>query len=175
MVAYKAVQPNEEVHMGVIQSLAMALGEDIAASYMKKYGFEDNPDTWKPHQDLLNMFKEIDTENFLNIVAVGIKVAEMAPLPPEMTIPEALASLEFAYQSSHRNVDKEICHFEKTGERSGKYISVSPYPSDFEYGMVYGLVRKYHPKDSLEYKVVRDETVVRNEMDEDTCILYIQW
>jgi hypothetical protein len=49
----------------------------------------------------------------------------------------------------------------------------NPYPSDFDYGIIYGFVRRFLPKGS-DFVVQRKESPCRQKGD-DMCIYDVTW
>ncbi len=177
MAEYITFDPaNEIIGHGALANIT-ALDRDDIQHFLQKHNLTDiEPDSWYPHQPIMDLLRDINEANFLNLVAVGMNVPKVAAFPPHIdSIEKALGMLDIAYQMNHRGPDIGYYHFESTGERSGKMICKNPYPSDFDYGLVYALVKNFRPADSVDFSVVRDETVKNRTTGGDTCVYHIEW
>lgn len=176
MSEYVAFDNNVEVLGVAIQSNVGKLGDDIIPVLESHGLYPLVDDQWYPIQNNLDCMKELASLNFLNIVAVGMGIPEFAAWPPEInSVHDALASINVAYHMNHRGGDFGDYQYEETGESSGTMTCRNPYPSDLDYGIIYGIVRKFRPVSSTEMKVVRDETIQNRTTGGDTCIYYINW
>lgn len=112
---------------------------------------EIDPKQWYMQQKWLDVLRDItsDTNGMFNLVSIGMKIAETAPLPPHVnSIETALTSMNEHYHISHQNEDVGGMEVEITGKRYITITSWTPYPDDFEYGVIYGMARQFLPRDS---------------------------
>lgn len=174
MVQFIAFDPNVEVLGRVILSAVAGLGKG-ALEVLRAHGLEDpQPDQWYSQQAFLNVLKTLSESGLLNLVAVGMKIPEVAKWPSTVdSIEAALASIDTAYHLNHRG--GEIGHYvyEKIGERHVRLTCTNPYPSDFDYGLIYATARLYALPGTRFY-VVRAESPCRLNGD-DTCIYDVTW
>jgi len=174
MVQFVAFDPAVEVSGRVIQAAIAGLGKG-AVEVLEAYGIKDpQPDQWINLQTFLDALKALSEGGLLNLVAVGMKIPENAEWPPDIdSIEAALESIDTAYHMNHRG--GEIGHYvyQKVGERHVRMICTNPYPSDFDYGLIYAVTRRYAPAGSRFY-VVRAESPCRLSGD-DTCIYDVTW
>ena len=176
MAEYIAFDPNAEVIGQGVVAMVAALG-DSAVLIFAKHGLADiDPDAWYPMQSNLDAFREVSKGDFFNMVAVGMKTPDVALFPPEIdTVEKALTLLGQAYQMNHRGGEIGEYTFTKTGERSGEMVCRNPYPSDFDYGLIYRLVQKFRPTDGEGFKVVRDDSIPNRTTGADACLYRITW
>jgi hypothetical protein len=117
---------------------------------------------------------------------MGKKVPDLAGIPPAITsIEEALAGIDAAYHASHRDAEgplldpatgalrEGIGHyaFRRTGPRSGVMVCHTPYPSDFDRGIVAGVARKFR----ADATVVLDKSKPTRKRGADSCSYLIAW
>jgi hypothetical protein len=179
MAEYVALSPDVEVlgqsALAVIHAINTigAKGIDI----LKKYNmYPIEPDRWYNQQDYLNVYEEINDLNLMNMVAIGMRVPDEAEFPPDIqTVEDALKLLDVAYKMNHRGGDIGEYAYERTGERSAKLVCRNPYPSDFDYGLIYRLVQKYRPDDSEVILVELDFNAPSRKDGADSCTYRVQW
>lgn len=176
MAEYIAFDPTVEVYGQSMLSVVSALG-DQAESILAKHGLDNiDPNSWYPIQDYLDAYKELADMDYFNLVAVGMQVPDNAVFPPEIdTVEKALMSVGQAYEMNHRGGDIGEYTFTLTGEREGDMYCRNPYPSDFDYGIIYRIVQKFRPTDSTEIRVVRDDSVPNRKSGADACTYHIGW
>lgn len=179
MAEYIAFDPNVEVTgqsaLSVIEA-AKRLGIDIIP-LLTQYGLHPiEADQWYDQQAYLNVYQELAQRSVQNLVAIGIKVPDIAEFPPNInSIDDALQLLDQAYQMNHRGGEIGHYYYERTGERSAKMICHNPYPSHFDYGLIYRIVQKYRPEDSSEFLVELDAMAPNRTKGADSCTYLIQW
>jgi hypothetical protein len=128
-------------------------GKDVRP-IMEKHGVADlEPLEWYPAINLLNALNEVaENPNMLmNMVAIGMKIGESVPLPPEMenpTLPEVLMAWDAIYQGIHRKGDMGGIQCIKHGEKHYETIHTVPYPDDMSYGILYAYGRRFLPAGS---------------------------
>ncbi|MGF1506185.1 MAG: hypothetical protein ACFB51_13800 [Anaerolineae bacterium] len=153
MEKYKATNPDVEVSGQSMLSVVAGMLDEVQP-ILDKYGIEAiDPEGWYPQQVFIDMFKELQEAkgaNMYNLISIGMLIPENAPFPPDINdIPSALASLHTAYHMNHRN-DVEERGWVVEEPEEGVYIakSNSPYPHNFEYGIVYGMCKRFAPEDA---------------------------
>lgn len=114
-------------------------------------------DKWYSLQDLLNAFRELHDANY-DFVAVGMRIPDDARFPPNInSIESALQSLNEAYHLNHQN-EGGGWEVHMISENEIACISSTPYPSDMEYGIIYGLTRRFRPQ-GVNFTVYHEDTV----------------
>lgn len=139
-----------EVNGRVVLALVHVMGafRSLSLDILKENGIENPEDgEWYP---LLHFLQSFDTmmqrigPNTLS--AVGRQIVAQAPVPPNVDSPaSALSALDTAYQGEHRGGDVGHYHFVSKGPRNGLMISTTPYPENFDRGLIRALVEKFDP------------------------------
>lgn len=144
--------PETEVIGQVMLSYIDNLQSAAMRPKLEKYGLLNvQPEKWYPLKPWLDFINEISTEPGFsaNMVAVGLKVAEYAIMPPEMknvTLPQILEGWDLHFHTNHRN--GEIGHIvtQKVNDKFYKTIHRHIYPDDLNYGLAYGFARVFLPQ-----------------------------
>lgn len=175
MTEFIAFDPNAEVRGLSILTVLAHLGKE-AHAILQKHGMSHvDENSWYPQQSLLNIYRDLASLEFYNMVSIGMKVPDNAPFPPDCSVEEALAVINEAYQNHHRGGDVGEYRYEPMGEREARIICRNPYPSDFDYGVIYRLVQKYMPADSRGVTLVRDESAPNRKKGGDSCTFIAKW
>lgn len=149
---------------------------------IEKHGVADvDPFGWYPVMSLLSALNEI-AENpnvVFNMVAIGMKIGEGVPLPPEMenpTLPDVLMIWDDLYQGLHRNADLGQITCEKINDTHYKTTHSNPYPDDMSYGILYAYGRRFLPPGS-NFTVYYDTDFPARDYGgtTDATIIHIKW
>jgi hypothetical protein len=132
---------------------------------------------WYPQQNWLNGLRRITAGmEASSLIALGRKIQEAAAWPPEIdSLQAALASIDATYHQNHRNGEVGQYLYEKTSLRSGKMVCSTPYPCDFDRGILSGVSRKFKPADVLNVRIVHDDTKPCRKKGAASCTLLINW
>lgn len=176
MAQYVVFDENVEVRGLTIQATLEAMGQS-GYEALARHGIEDvQSDGWYSQVAYLNAFKELAEDGLLNMVAVGMGVPDLVEWPPEITtVEQALGALDAAYHMNHRGGDIGSYEFVSTGEREGKVVCNNPYPSDFDYGLIYRIVQKFRPDEGRVMRVIRDEEMQNRTEGGEECVYYLKW
>ncbi|MBZ0307071.1 MAG: hypothetical protein K8I82_13455 [Anaerolineae bacterium] len=175
MAEFVVFDPNVEVHGISVVSINQAMGKK-ATPILQKYNLEViDPEAWYNQQNYLKAFEEVSKMGFFNLISIGMKIPDLALFPPIKTVEEALALLDTAYQMNHRGGDIGEYRLEKISGREAHLICRNPYPSDFDYGLIYRLTQKFLPDDSDGAIVIRDETAPTRKKGADSCTYIVKW
>jgi len=150
--------------------------EDNVLPVLAAYGIDQpEADEWYPQQAWLDVLKEIsDNGGLLDLVSVGMRIPETALWPPEVdSVEKALTSIDVAYQMNHRNGEIGSYHAEVVDEGHVQLMCDNPYPSDFDYGLIYQTTRKFLPKG--ETFIVRRADSPSRKHGDDMCIYDVTW
>ena len=127
------------------------MGAETAPTF-KKYGVVDlDPHGHYPLSRMLNALNELALmpSVSLNMVAIGMKIGEGVPMPPELgehpTIEDVLMAWDATYQFLHRGADVGKIWIEKVNDRFFKTYHSVPYPDDMSYGVLYGYAKRFLP------------------------------
>lgn len=176
MTEFVAFDSHVEITGQSVLSILMALDEQAAPILAAHNLANVDPDAWYLMQDFLDALQELSQQGYFNMVSVGMKVPDVAVFPPEInTVEKALTVLGQAYQMNCRGGEIGEYTFTKTGERSGEMYCRNPYPSDFDYGLIYRVIQKYRPADGGTFSVTRDDSVPNRKSGGDACTYLISW
>lgn len=179
MAEYVAFHADNETLGGAIEATLVAMGKDRIRDIAAQHDLDvDNidRDAWYPQQAELDVMREAEGMNFMNLVAIGMNIPDIAEFPPEIqTVEDALNLLDEAYQFNHRGEHIGNYRFEPTGDSEGLMICNNPYPSDLDYGIIYRLVQKYRPADSTRLRVALDTDKPTRRNGADSCTYIVQW
>lgn len=160
MSAYIAtlfVAPSSESE--VLGTTASSLVQNVRADHIQpilsKHGLEViEADKWYPMQIVLDVFKDIveSRENVVeDLVAVGIKTVETAPLPPTVnSVESALVFIDQAAKLTSRHVPPEFGAPLRVVEAQHALVTNNiPYPNQLLYGYIWGLVNRVKAPDHI--------------------------
>ncbi len=179
-----------EVRGGSVLALLKAIGP--YAGIGKKiyadariYSFEE--DGWYPIEPYLEIFtvlKERFGEHTLFLI--GRQLPDDVIWPPYVkTIEDGLASIDVAYHLNHRINGEVMCNL-ATGEikegmgnyrlvgiegRRATMVCDTPYPSDFDRGIILTLMRKFRPL----AEVTLDLTQPTRKRGAESCTYIVSW
>lgn len=138
------------------------------------------PDKWYPLRPWLNLINEMATQpNFTsNMVAVGMKVAEYAIMPPEMknvTLEQMLEGWNTHFHVNHRNGEIGQITTEKVNDKHYRMIHQHIYPDDLNYGLAYGFARTFLPQ-GTRFRVWYEDNEHRLDNGEsDKTVICVSW
>lgn len=147
--------PPEAETIGLnMQAFTENLQSDEVRPIMEKYGVveaEANLFGWYPTINLLNALNEIaENPNVVsNYVAIGMKIGQEIPMPPEMenpTLEDVLMGWNDLYQQVHRNADVGKIECIKHSDKHFETIHTVVFPDDMSYGLLYGYARRFLPR-----------------------------
>jgi hypothetical protein len=178
MAQFIAFDPKvEAIGQAVMASLA-GMGE-AAKPFLKAHGLDDiQLAQWYLQQNWLDFLKDLADKKINampDMVSIGLKIPENALFPPEInSIPTALTALDVAYHMNHRN--GEIGHYraEVIGDSAIDMVCENPYPCDFDYGIIYGMVRRFRPT-GVPFTVRHDDEAPCRKKGGDSCTYHVTW
>lgn len=181
MGKYKVFDPHSEVIGQSVLAFIQCVNKDEIQPFLKKQGLTRiEPDRWYPLQTWLDVLSDIATGGgnaMFDFVSVGMKISEVAPVPPEMSqVPFETAILQFspvAYRMSHRGDAGEMTlELVEAGHIQSAFRT--PYPDDFLYGIQYGGVRRFLPH-GKQFVVEYDENILRRDHGGEITITHLRW
>jgi len=156
---------------------AVELLEGDPTEALEIHGLLDiSADDWVSQQDYLNMLRYFSehNSNSLSLVAVGMKIPEKIAWPDTISaLSEAFKVFEKIYQRAHRNGEVGNYSMKEIGPHHIQVIADNPYPSDFDYGIIVGISRKFSPE-GVNAMVTRADSPSRLQGD-DYCVFDIIW
>jgi hypothetical protein len=174
--------PDAETIGQVLRSFTDNLQGEETRPLMEKHGMADlDPMGWYPVQKLLDGLNDI-AENpnvTFNMVAIGMKIGEMVPLPPEMenpTLADVLYIWDDLYQGLHRGADVGRITVEKVNDKHYITRHSNPYPDDMSYGILYAYGRRFLPP-GTGFTVFYDPDIKSRDQggDAEAVTIHIQW
>jgi hypothetical protein len=178
MAQFISYDPNVEVTGAGVLSIVAALGADISP-VLTLHGLASlKPDGWYPQQNWLNVLKAIHDRKvnaMFDLVSVGMKIPDKALFPPEInSIPSALLSLDVAYHMNHRG--GEIGHYQARciADNHIDVICDAPYPCDFDYGIIYGMVRRFRSA-GAQFTVRHQDPGTCRQRGDNICTYHVTW
>lgn len=183
MVPYEAFDRDVEVKgQTVLQVVESAMGRfseeyrDRAAAALAEEDIVDPaPDEWYPQQAWLNAFETIADDLEPHVLdRLGGQIPSIASWPTDIdSVPDALRSIDDAYQRNHRGGDIGSYRFTRTDDRVGEIRCHNPYPCPFDRGLIRGVAKEYAPDDAF---VFIEETGVDCRRDGgDACTYTVHW
>ena len=144
------ISPSVEVSGRVVLALVHVMGafRSLSLDILKENGIESPEDgNWYSLASFLNSFDTMMQRIGPNTLsAVGRQIVAQGPVPPDVSTPApALSKLDAAYRAEHRGSDVGHYHFIAKGPRNGLMISTTPYPENFDRGLIRALVEKFEP------------------------------
>jgi hypothetical protein len=177
MTQYIAPKPDILVFGGSITS---ALGDMIdrdMEQILVDHGISGLSDEkWFPMQAWLDVLRALgEGENAIsNLVAIGMHIPEKAKFPPNITdYRSALELLDTAYHMNHKNYDNIGTY--TTIVIDDQHIDImcdNPYPCDFDYGILYGLGKRFMPK-GRPFSVYHDNTKPCRKRGAESCTYHV--
>lgn len=134
------------------------------------------PFQWYPLQKWVNVFKILEDEiGSLVFFQIGKGIAENMPFSRDtQNIQAALQALNTIHQLNHRGREVGYYQYTAISERRAALECKTPYPSDFDRGMIAGVAKKYAPDGTL-VSVALDETWLTREHGEESCTFIVKW
>jgi len=153
------------------------------AELISKHGLEEiDTEAWYPLNKVFGLFNDIAAENRGSspFVAMGMKIAEQSPFPPELrnqlTLTGILEGWHDHYEASHRGGTLPEVLTEKVDDQHYKLILPANhlYPFNLVYGMAYGFCRLLLPQ-GTNFKVKYDETHTPYGDYGDKVVIHVSW
>ena len=177
---YEPFGPDAEVFGGGMLAFIKSVNFQSFSKILEKHNLESiDPEKWYPQAVWLDAFTEIanNTNAIHNLVSIGMKIAESAPLPPEvqqMPFIEMMMNFNQSYLNNNRG--KDIGGIETIIVDDNHIIMVdkTPYPDDFVYGAYYEFARRFLPF-GTNFHVKYDDEVPRREQGGTETRVHITW
>lgn len=161
--SYIAFDPAATVNGETLQAVNRVLHiPQDARRLLKQYGLPSQPvrGQWYPLQGWLNLLGELETGyGEQTVYAVGLQIAECSVWPDTIgTLEQALYALDEACQA---NVDSSPMGYYRTqvlAPRTMRVVCYTPTPTNFEWGLITGVARKFKPVGSIRIRVEPEDT-----------------
>ena len=178
MVEFVAFHPENETRGSAIAAAVEVIGYERLVRALYRYGLTSiQRDAWYPQQTELDLLRDMQRENSVTMLAVGMALADSAMFAASgvRTLLEALLRLNEAYQLTHRGHDIGSYAFQIQGKREGVLSCRTPYPADLEYGLLYRLAYKFRPPETTGFRLHRLEAVPDREGNDERSTFYLAW
>lgn len=154
MAEFKAFEPDVEVLGDVVLSVIHAMGafKGLASEILERHHIVDPQKyLWYRQQAWLDAFSTIALEvGPTTLSQIGRQIPRQANYRPGLqSIDEVLLELDEAYKATHRGGEVGSYRYRPTSLRSGLIICHTPYPCDFERGLLHSLANRFAPPESL--------------------------
>ena len=135
------------------------------------------PNHWYSQDELLGVFDAIAAgAGPFTIFNMGTRVAEDTELPAGIdSVEKALAQMDAFYRGGHRGEKVDGYAFEKTGENSGAIVCKTPYPCDFDRGLIETVAQRSRPRGSRNVTVEHDDSAACRKRGGDRCTYLVRW
>ena len=153
---------------------------NVIYPYLERHNLVDiQPDQWYPAQLFLDVLNDLAAESTasMDFVAIGMGLAAKIIFPPEMenaSLEDILLAWGHKYDIDHRGPNKGYLKVEIVEPGHIKSIHKHPYPDDFEYGLAYGLCRRFRPE-GVSFRVYYDEDTLRMDQGGEETIIHVVW
>jgi hypothetical protein len=177
MTEYVAFDPHVEVKAVAAQPVIDLVGPDMIPILQQNHIASSTTDQWIWLQDWLNTLKDLEALGALDLVTIGMGVPDNAIFPPEIQdVENALRSINMAYQMNHRGGEIGEYVYDSTGPTSGTMFCRNPYPSDFDFGLLHGIIRKFRPATARDRIIVQlDPDKPTRKQGADSCTFLLSW
>lgn len=159
------------------------INRDNVLPYLERHGLDKiDPERWYPMQDFLDVLNDMVEENpgqsMTDFVSIGMKLVDTAVFPPEidaLPLMEILKSWNDSYLLNNRGEGVGWMRAEVLGDTHVAMHCHIPYPDDYNYGVFFGVCRRWLPENS-NFFVYYDEDAPRRDVHgADTTIIHIEW
>ena len=178
MVEFVAFHPMNETRGSAIAAAVEVIGYDRLVRALYRYGLANiQRDAWYPQQTELDLLRDMQRDNSVTMVAVGMVLADsvLFPVTGIRTLLDALLRLNDGYQATHRGYDIGSYAFQIQGKREGVLTCRTPYPADLEFGLLYRLAYKFRPPETAKFRLRRLEAVSDRQAEADHATFYLEW
>lgn len=164
MKKFEASGPSVQVNGETILSFIKAVpaSENSRREILKKYGIDNpQPGNWYNQQAWLNAFREISEKiGVTTLKLIGKAIPKNAKFPPEIReTKQAFELLDKAYKMNHKGGfigEYKFLSFDPQKKEIKMEIN-TPYPEEFDAGIMLGLFEKFKPKDVFGQPSIRME------------------
>lgn len=174
------IPPHVEVSGNIVLAVVEVMGafRSVAMRILEKNGIANpSSDEWYPLRSWLASFDTIVRDVGPNTLhQIGRHVANSGEIPPELlgSLHEVFGALDESYYAQHRGGgDIGHYHYIGTGERSGTMVCTTPYPSEFDRGVITALAERFEPVSLVDVRLdTSSETRTTGGL---SCTYLIQW
>lgn len=141
-----------------------------------------DPNGWYPADKFMEAMNELAAMDnvSMNLVAIGMEVGRLVPLPPGMesaTLEDVLMLWDELYYAVHGDYAGDIGHIEceKISDTHYQVTNSDLYPDDLAYGIIFGYARRFLPQGTA-FKVFYDPDAPQRDRDgAPSTVLHVTW
>jgi hypothetical protein len=152
---------------------------DETRAIFEANGFGDvDADTWYSQEAWLAALRDVAaTVGSRALRSLGQHVPKTTVWPPDVTtVPDAIASINDAYEMNHRGAELGGYAFEHTDDHRGRVSSTTPYPCPFDVGIIEGVIREFSPTvTTTALAFVHEASDSCREAGGDECTYVVRW
>ncbi len=177
MAQFVAFDSAVEVRGIMVEAFFLAEGDSIQPILQELGVTHIDPYGWYPHQWVLDLFREVAQREggSMNLVHIGAAIPEQAEFPPHVdNIEAALNLVDAMYRLHHRGGNAGEYTVSRITPRHLTVACHTPYPSDYDYGLIYALTKRFRPRRSV-FVVRRDDETPSRITGGDTCLFHVTW
>ncbi len=139
--------PDATVSGGTILSMLAAMGpfRRRGEQILEESGIQDvQVEGWYPLEAYVSALLAIRTKMGPNtLFQIGRQIPNHVPLPPDLdTFERVLASFGMAFDMNHRGTQQGSITFDMKSPRAATITTGTPYPCDFDRGVIVGFFQK---------------------------------
>lgn len=183
MTQYEPFDPAVQVHgrtiLAVVDDALARFSEDHrrrAREALAENGVEDpDRDQWYPQTAWLATVGTIAEELEPHILdRLGEQLPDVAEWPRgPIDVEDGLRSIDEAYQRNHRGGAIGEYRFEPVGDQRGEVHCRTPYPCEFDRGLIRAVAQRYAPVESFVFVEERGDHCRRD--GDDACSYTVHW
>ncbi|APX95719.1 hypothetical protein [Natronorubrum daqingense] len=163
--------PQSYVEAG--ESVSSYVGKQVTHK-LSEYGLEEiEPEEWYSLAIPLAMLYDMrDEYGGVRMRNMGQNVPEHVEFPPELTeVENALHAIDRAYQQNHRGDEIGFYEFEMDGSSEGIMTCETPYPCEFDKGLIMGVAEKF-TDNHVDVEEIGEQC---REDDDQRCTYRVEW
>jgi hypothetical protein len=156
------------------------LGKEYRLHILSKYGIENvKGDNWYSQRQYLKAIEEISMAQGGDILfTIGKSVLTHSAFPHGIDcLEQALRAIDLVYAVNHRG--GYIGHFELVTfdctRRFAEMVCSTPYPSEFDRGIIFSTLTRFKPKDSACHNVWLNMRKPTRMYGNNTCTYLLKW
>jgi len=174
--------PSVQIRGNAILTFAelLELHRPDAVEILDKYELgKPRPEEWYPQKTWLDAIKEVSERiGPTSLYIMGAKTYDLVNWPPEANdLQGTLMTINKQHQMNHRNGESGNWHlaiFDSEGHHA-KITSDTPYPCDFERGVIMSIVMHFNHENLRNLWVVHENPYSCRNRGTDSCTYLIRW
>jgi hypothetical protein len=179
LTQFTAIEDGTEVNGETVLAIVDgAVMKDKVHKMLEKHGISSpEPGRWYAQQALLDVFREI-AENIgpRMLHAIGSRIPDNAKFPSGIaSVEEALEAIDIAFHMNHRNGDFGRYKLQTVEEHHCQMICSTPYPCDFDRGIIQSMAMRHLPRTSILVYVEHAHNSGCRKNGDAKCVYDVTW